>query len=203
MIDDYDSIARKELVTAARERAVTRVAKLKTEHKDLKLRFEMVKSQGQQNARNDLLSTTTSSSQTPYSNPSSITRRSSTHPNGAPSPILESPFASSSSSSLYQPNHPPSSREDFALREHTFLQESENSLDQYIAQGRLVLEDLVGQRGLLKGTKTRLLDAANTLGVSRETIGWVERRTKQDVWIFGAGATFTLFSFWMIWHYLG
>lgn len=26
---------------------------------------------------------------------------------------------------------------------------------------------------------------------------------KQDAWIFGAGATFTLFSFWVIWHYLG
>ena len=92
-------------------------------------------------------------------------RRSNTHPNAPPS------------SSLFQPNHPPSSREDFALREHTFLQESENSLDQYIAQGRAVLENLVEQRGLLKGTRKRLLDAANTLGVSRETIGWVERRT--------------------------
>jgi hypothetical protein len=25
----------------------------------------------------------------------------------------------------------------------------------------------------------------------------------QDAWIFGIGATFTLFSFWVIWHYLG
>ena len=96
------------------------------------------------------------------------------HPNGPPSPIHESPFASSNP--LYQPNHP-SAREDFALREHTFLQESENSIDGYIAQGRAVLENLVEQRGMLKGTKRRLLDAANTLGLSRETIGWVERRT--------------------------
>jgi Golgi SNAP receptor complex protein 2 len=40
-----------------------------------------------------------------------------------------------------------------------------------------VLENLVEQRGILKGTQRRLLDAANTLGLSRETIGWVERRT--------------------------
>jgi Golgi SNAP receptor complex protein 2 len=78
---------------------------------------------------------------------------------------------------LYQPNHPPTAREDFALREHTFLQESERSIDGYIAQGRAVLENLVEQRGILKGTQRRLLDAANTLGLSRETIGWVERRT--------------------------
>jgi Golgi SNAP receptor complex protein 2 len=128
-------------------------------------------------ARNDLLSTTTTSSHSPYSASGSVTRRSSNHPNAPPSPIHESPFASSSTSFLFQPNHPPSSREDFALREHTFLQESENSIDQYIAQGRAVLGDLMDQRGLLKGTKTRLLGAANTLGLSRETIGWVERRT--------------------------
>jgi Golgi SNAP receptor complex protein 2 len=82
----------------------------------------------------------------------------------------ESPFAPSSSSSLYQPNHP-TNRDDFAL------QESENNIDNYIAQGRAVLENLVEQRGMLKGTKRKLLDAANTLGMSRETIGWVERRT--------------------------
>jgi hypothetical protein len=35
----------------------------------------------------------------------------------------------------------------------------------------------VEQKGMLKGTKRKLLDAANTLGLSRETIGWVERRT--------------------------
>jgi Golgi SNAP receptor complex protein 2 len=64
-----------------------------------------------------------------------------------------------------------------ALREHTFLQESERSIDAYIAQGQAALSNLVEQRGILKGTKTRLLDAANTLGLSRETIGWVERRT--------------------------
>jgi Golgi SNAP receptor complex protein 2 len=57
------------------------------------------------------------------------------------------------------------------------LQESENNIDNYIAQGRAVLENLVEQRGMLKGTKRKLLDAANTLGMSRETIGWVERRT--------------------------
>lgn len=78
---------------------------------------------------------------------------------------------------MYRPNHPPTDREDFALREHTFLQESERNIDQYIAQGRAALENLVEQRGILKGTQRRLRDAANTLGLSRETIGWVERRT--------------------------
>ncbi|RSH87303.1 protein transport protein bos1 [Saitozyma podzolica] len=201
LIDDYDSMARKEMVTAAREKANTRVAKLKTEHKELKARFERAKSEGQLRARNDLLSSSSSSTAHPsHTGATGAFHRKSSAVGGPPSPIHESPFGSSS---LYQPNHPPTAREDFALREHTFLQESENSIDGYIAQGRAVLENLVEQRGILKGTQRRLLDAANTLGLSRETIGWVERRTSQDAWIFGIGATFTLFSFWVIWHYLG
>lgn len=88
--------------------------------------------------------------------------------------MVESPFASSNNPSLFRPNN---EREDYALREHSFLRESENHIDQYIAQGRAVLENLVEQRGMLKGAKTRLLDTANTLGLSRETISWVERRT--------------------------
>jgi Golgi SNAP receptor complex protein 2 len=63
-----------------------------------------------------------------------------------------------------------------ALREHTFLQETEARLDDFIAQGREVLDGLVDQRNVLKGTQRRLLDAANTLGLSRDVIGWIERR---------------------------
>ncbi|WVO16165.1 hypothetical protein L204_103835 [Cryptococcus depauperatus] len=196
LINDYDSMAQKEMVTAAREKANTRVAKLRNEHKELKARYERTKAEGQLKARNDLLGNSSSSSH-PYS-PALGTSVSQRRPNQS---FAESPFASSDP--LFRPNHPSNSREDFALRENTFLQESENSVDQYIAQGRAILENLVEQRGLLKGTKRKLLDAANTLGMSRETIGWVERRTKQDAWIFGIGSTFTLFSFWVIWHYLG
>ncbi|OCF36809.1 synaptobrevin [Kwoniella heveanensis BCC8398] len=186
LIDDYDSMARKEMVTAAREKANTRVAKLKNEHKELKARFERAKSEGQLKARNDLLGSATSSA-SPYlssggpSYSNSVSqRRSSAHPNanGPNSPLHESPFGSSSSNPLFQPNHPiPTSRDEYALREHSFLQNSENNIDQYIAQGRAVLENLVEQRGILKGTRRKLLDTANTLGLSRETIGWVERRT--------------------------
>lgn len=39
-----------------------------------------------------------------------------------------------------------------------------------------MLDNLVDQRNMLKGTQRRLLDAANTLGLSRDVIGWIERR---------------------------
>jgi Golgi SNAP receptor complex protein 2 len=67
-------------------------------------------------------------------------------------------------------------REDHVLREHTFLQNTEEQLDGFLAQGKAVLDNLLDQRGVLKGTQRRLLDAANTLGLSRDVIGWIERR---------------------------
>ena len=67
-------------------------------------------------------------------------------------------------------------REQHALREHSFIHNTDSRLDEFIAQGRAVLDDLVDQRNVLKGTQRRLLDAANTLGLSRDVIGWIERR---------------------------
>ena len=67
-------------------------------------------------------------------------------------------------------------REQHALHEHSFIQNTDSRLDDFIAQGRAVLDDLVEQRDVLKGTQRRVLDAANTLGLSRDVIGWIERR---------------------------
>lgn len=49
-------------------------------------------------------------------------------------------------------------------------------MDDFIAQGREVLDNLNDQKNMLKGTQRRLLDAANTLGLSRDVIGWIEKR---------------------------
>ena len=68
------------------------------------------------------------------------------------------------------------SREQYALHEHTFIQGAEARLDDFLAQGREVLDNLVDQRTMLKGTQRRLRDAANTLGLSRDVIGWIDRR---------------------------
>ena len=63
-----------------------------------------------------------------------------------------------------------------ALDEHSFIQNTETRLDEFLAQGREVLDNLVDQRNMLKGTQRRLLNVANTLGLSRYVIGWIERR---------------------------
>lgn len=83
--------------------------------------------------------------------------------------VSESPFRN--------PSAPMSDlREQHALHEHSFIHSTEARLDDFIAQGRAVLDDLVEQRTMLKGTQRRLLDAANTLGLSKDVIGWIERR---------------------------
>ncbi|KAH8809163.1 hypothetical protein F5884DRAFT_734048 [Xylogone sp. PMI_703] len=78
-------------------------------------------------------------------------------------------------------------REAHALREQNFFANTHSALDEYLARGREVLGDLGQQREMLKGTQRKLYNVANTLGVSAGTIQMIERRAKQDKWIFWVG----------------
>jgi len=49
---------------------------------------------------------------------------------------------------------------------------------------------------MLKNTQRRLYNVGNTLGISGDTIRMVERRAKQDKWIFWGGViTFFVFCY--------
>ncbi|KAJ9126777.1 hypothetical protein QFC24_001809 [Naganishia onofrii] len=180
VIDDYDQMAKKETKDEKREKALLRVQRFKEEHRELKSRFEQQKRQAEDADRSELLggaNTSGNSTSIGKASGSGFAHRSSARgsarqrANAPSSPgLMESPF------SLPNTGPPPNAREDFSLREHTFLQETEASLDQYIAQGRAVLGDLVEQGTTLRGTKKRLLKAGETLGLSREVIQWVDRR---------------------------
>jgi Golgi SNAP receptor complex protein 2 len=65
-----------------------------------------------------------------------------------------------------------------------------------------VLGDLGQQRDMLKGTQRRLYTVANTLGISGDTIRMVERRAKQDKWIFWGGVVVFFLFCWLVIHYL-
>ncbi|KAG9018561.1 protein transport protein bos1 [Tulasnella sp. 427] len=193
-IDDYDSMAKREMIKAKQEKAYTRIQKFRTDYGELRSQFEDAKRTANQarqaSQRSELLGP---------DNPGGVARQ-----RFAQSPTAsthsESPFAIPPSSS-FGPNA--SLRQAHALNEHSFIQNTETQLDSFIAQGREVLDNLVDQKNILKGTQKRLLDAANTLGLSRDVIGWIERRSKEDTIIFCVGAVFTFFCFWLIWHYLG
>lgn len=95
-------------------------------------------------------------------------------------------------------------REDHALREQSFFDTANSQIDEFLDRGRAVLGDLGQQREMLKGTQKKLYSVANTLGVSGDTIRMVERRAKQDKWIFWAGAiVFFVFCFLVIYFLRG
>lgn len=93
-------------------------------------------------------------------------------------------------------------REDHALREQNFFASTNSALDEYIARGQAVLGDLGTQREMLKGTQKRLYSVANTLGVSGDTIRMIERRTREDKWIFWAGVVIFFAFCWLCLHFL-
>ncbi|KZT04577.1 V-snare-domain-containing protein [Laetiporus sulphureus 93-53] len=194
-VDDYDSMAKREIIKAKQEKAMMRVQKFRADYAELKGQFERIKGESEAATRAELLSAS-SSSTTPLS-PGDARRRFMAGQSASSSEVSESPFSG--------PTPMPMSglREDHALREHSFIHNTENRLDEFIAQGRAVLDDLVDQRSVLKGTQKRLLDAANTLGLSKDVIGWIERRSTQDMYIFIVGAIFTFVCFFFIWKYLG
>ncbi|KAK2463195.1 hypothetical protein APHAL10511_004850 [Amanita phalloides] len=203
-IDDYDSMARREMIKAKQEKAQMRVQKFRSDYAELRSQFEALKEKTSLEKAATNRAELITNSAIP-SSPNDARRRfqpsqhSTLHPGLRPQTEQhsESPFRSLS------PNSGFGIREAHALDEHSFLQNAEQRIDDFLAQGREALDNLVDQRNMLKGTQRRLLDAANTLGLSRDVIGWIEKRSTQDMYIFVGGAIFTFFCFYLIWSYLG
>lgn len=55
---------------------------------------------------------------------------------------------------------------------------------------------------MLKGTQRKLYSVANTLGISGDTIRMVERRAKQDKWIFWAGVVIFVIFVYLVLRWL-
>lgn len=89
--------------------------------------------------------------------------------------------------------------EDHTFRERDFLSRTDTQLDEFLDRGRAVLADLSEQRGMLKSTQKRLYSVANTLGISGDTIRMIERRAKQDKWMFYGGVVvFFVFCYFVM-----
>ena len=82
------------------------------------------------------------------------------------------------------------------------MQSTNSALDEYLERGRAVLGDLGQQREMLKGTQKRLYSVGTTLGISGDTIRMVERRAKEDKWIFWGGVVIFFLFCWLVIHYL-
>lgn len=201
-VNDYEAIAKRELVIAKREKALARASNFYLDIKKFREQLSSIDagaatstSQASVGVASSINSTSartrTMDAQAPLSMSSMTPRpgmtttfappmqttyampRSVVPPMMPPTPYSD-PLAAYR---VHQPidmysteERPYSMRESHALREHSFIQNTENQLDAFIAQGRSVLGNLVEQRGILKNTRRRLLDAANSVGMSRELI---------------------------------
>jgi Golgi SNAP receptor complex protein 2 len=197
-LDDYQNLSRNELNAEKKEKAQERIKNFRADLASYRAQFDELKKESEGaiavNNRNELLG-----------------RR----PHHAATP--ENPYAQvhASGQSAFAPAHRNTqeglsfgaganeySREDHALREQNFFGAANAQIDEFLDRGRAVLGDLGQQREILKGTQRRLYSVANTLGVSGDTIRMVERRAKQDKWIFWGGvAVFFLFCF-LVLHFL-
>lgn len=90
---------------------------------------------------------------------------------------------------------------DHAVQHHDRLAFSNREMDNMIMSGHGVLENLKSQRLTLKGAQRKILDLANTLGLSNTVMRLIERRTYQDKFILYGGMIVTLIIMFLIWKY--
>lgn len=205
-----------ELVPDKAEKGKERIANFRTELLDLRSRFAELKHEREQaqlaNNRSELLGRRPHASQTPE-NPYSDAAISSGAGRGENvNPLFRTsnpnftPGASGENSySTYQSPYGlgnDQSRENHALREQSFFSSANSTLDQYIARGQDVLGSLGDQREVLKNTQRKLYNIGTTLGISGDTIRMVERRAKQDKWIFWGGVVVFVIFVYLVLRYL-
>ncbi|RJE27217.1 transport protein BOS1 [Aspergillus sclerotialis] len=198
-VDDYSALSKKELIPDKQEKAFERVKNFRSELSDYRqlydrLRKEREDAQSLTN-RNELLGRRPHHAATPE-NPYA---QSSLPPTSSP---FANPTSTARSGLSFGTGPGDYNRETHALREQSFFASTHTQLDEFLDRGRAVLSDLGQQREVLKGTQRRLYSVANTLGVSGDTIRMVERRAKQDKWIFWGGVVVFFLFCWAVLHFL-
>ncbi|KND87084.1 Protein transport protein BOS1 [Tolypocladium ophioglossoides CBS 100239] len=195
-LDEYNHLARQEIVPKKQEEAFERVKKFRDGLSEFRTQVDGLKSAREdlqhQSNRTELLGRRpyNATPENPYANATTTTTHSAFQPRN---PSQGGPLTTGSADEM---------REAHAFREQNFFSNTNQALDDYIARGQAVLGDLGQQREMLKNTQKRLYSVANTLGVSGDTIRMVERRAREDKWIFFAGVIVFFLFCWLVLHYL-
>jgi Golgi SNAP receptor complex protein 2 len=90
---------------------------------------------------------------------------------------------------------------DRALEHGNALNRSNKYMDDILAQGTAALGNLRDQRSVLKGAQKKILDVANTLGMSNTVIRLIERRGEGDKYILIGGMVVTCVFMFLIVKY--
>ncbi|KAL1491346.1 hypothetical protein ABEB36_011955 [Hypothenemus hampei] len=91
---------------------------------------------------------------------------------------------------------------DYALQHHGSLNNANRGVDEMIYTGANTLESLRSQRSTLKGAQRRIMDMANTLGLSNHTMRLIEKRVGEDKLVFVAGIIITFLVIILVIIYL-
>lgn len=91
---------------------------------------------------------------------------------------------------------------DGLAQEGRKLNEAGQALDGLTDNAHAVLRSLGEQRGALKGVQRKVLDMANTLGLSNGVIRAIESRQFWDKMLVYGGMLFTLLPLWFAFVYL-
>ncbi|RYP54132.1 hypothetical protein DL768_001017 [Monosporascus sp. mg162] len=202
-LDEYAALARQEPSPAKQDKAHERIRNFRAELADYRARFDELKKAREEalhaTNRSELLGRrpfATATPENPYANATTSVAGS------VPTNRYGSGGVVGGAQGQMQMAGEDYTREAHVMREQNFFAQTNNALDEYIARGQAVLGDLGTQREMLKNTQKRLYSVANTLGVSGDTIRMIERRAKQDKWIFWAGVIVFFAFCWLCLHFL-
>lgn len=81
---------------------------------------------------------------------------------------------------------------DYALQQQNSLNNAHQGVDEMLHTGAGTLESLRMQRNTLKGAHRRIVDMANTLGLSNHTMRLIEKRVGEDKFVLIGGMIVTL-----------
>jgi len=90
---------------------------------------------------------------------------------------------------------------DRALEHQASLTRTNQYMDNVLGQGAEILQSLQDQRDVLKGAKRKLLDVANSLGMSDTVIRLIERRSVGDKYILIGGMVATCVFMFVVLRY--
>jgi len=90
---------------------------------------------------------------------------------------------------------------DRALEHQASLTRTNQYMDNVLGQGAEILQSLQDQRDVLKGAKRKLLDVANSLGMSDTVIRLIERRSVGDKYILIGGMVATCVFMFIVLRY--
>lgn len=90
---------------------------------------------------------------------------------------------------------------DAELQHNQGMHNSHKEMDHLLNHGSSIITNLRDQRSMLKGVHKKILDVANTLGLSNTVMRLIERRTTQDKFILYGGMILTLVIMFLVYKY--